>query len=341
MSFSTGEKDKLTVSKSNKATDFIGMQNIKTAIFYQQSINCLMFSPNKGQYNIFFDGKVFLNDEKDFVLQLTIVNDQIEVRGVEKIIGKYKTVDFIGIDSANSFKIKCVNPDKAIRIYDDNLSVKILDNNFRLINEVNLDNYVSCVVESETGTKATTEYYKLQSIICRTYALGHLRRHELEGFNVCDLVHCQVDHGSLKVTDQIRNATKETSGLVLVDQNSEIVLAAFHSNCGGNTCNSEDVWSLSRPYLKSFPDSFCTKQNHAHWEKKIPMNDWKKYKRKGLSEMRPYNIGDDMTGVSVSDADKQNGSPKVGDMIARNPKNHDDKWLVAEKYFNDNLELAE
>lgn len=26
-------------------------------------------------------------------------------------------------------------------------------------------------------------------------------------------------------------------------------------------------------------------------------------------------------------------------MIARNPKNHNDQWLVAEEYFNDNLEL--
>lgn len=70
------------------------------------------------------------------------------------------------------------------------------------------------------------------------------------------------------------------------------------------------------------------------------MNNWKQYKRKGTSEMRPYFNGDDMTGISVSEADKLNGSPKIGDMIARNPKNHADQWLVAQKYFEDNLELA-
>jgi len=32
------------------------------------------------------------------------------------------------------------------------------------------------------------------------------------------------------------------------------------------------------------------------------------------------------------------GSPKVGDMIARNPKNHNDMWLVAKVYFEDNFE---
>lgn len=68
------------------------------------------------------------------------------------------------------------------------------------------------------------------------------------------------------------------------------------------------------------------------------MNNWKQYKRKGLSEMRPWVEGEDVTGVSISDADKLNGSPKNGDMIARNPKNYNDKWLVAKKYFEDNLE---
>ncbi len=68
--------------------------------------------------------------------------------------------------------------------------------------------------------------------------------------------------------------------------------------------------------------------------------NWKQYKRKGLSEMRPYVEGEDLTRVSISAADRDNGLPKIGDMIARNPVNHDDQWLVAKKYFEDNLEPA-
>jgi hypothetical protein len=68
--------------------------------------------------------------------------------------------------------------------------------------------------------------------------------------------------------------------------------------------------------------------------------NWKQYKRKGLSEMRPYVEGEELSRVSISAADRDNGSPKIGDMIARNPINHDDQWLVAKKYFEDNLELA-
>jgi len=68
---------------------------------------------------------------------------------------------------------------------------------------------------------------------------------------------------------------------------------------------------------------------------------YKQYKRKGFSELTPWVEGFDMTNVSISIADQLNGSPKEGDMIARNPKNHEDKWLIAKKYFEDNLELVE
>lgn len=70
------------------------------------------------------------------------------------------------------------------------------------------------------------------------------------------------------------------------------------------------------------------------------MEDYKLYQRKGLSEMTPYFVGMDISGVSISEADTKSGSPKLGDMIARNPKNHADKWLVNKQYFEDNLELV-
>ena len=65
--------------------------------------------------------------------------------------------------------------------------------------------------------------------------------------------------------------------------------------------------------------------------------NWKQYKRKGLSEMRPYVKGEDLSSISVAVVD--NPETDMG-MIARNPKNHADQWYVAKKYFDDNLEEA-
>ena len=66
------------------------------------------------------------------------------------------------------------------------------------------------------------------------------------------------------------------------------------------------------------------------------MSEFKKYVRKGYSEMRPYIPGEDLSNISVANVD----TPEEGGMIARNPKNHSDQWYVAKKYFEDNLELV-
>ena len=71
------------------------------------------------------------------------------------------------------------------------------------------------------------------------------------------------------------------------------------------------------------------------------MSEFKRYKRKGLSEMRTVVNGEIFDHrLSISEEERKAGSPKEGDMIARNPKNHKDQWLVTEEYFNDNLELV-
>jgi hypothetical protein len=69
------------------------------------------------------------------------------------------------------------------------------------------------------------------------------------------------------------------------------------------------------------------------------MTEFTRYRRTQIAEMRPYRPGEELGDrVSVSAADRDNGSPKAGDMIARNPDNHDDEWLVAADYFTKNFE---
>ena len=70
------------------------------------------------------------------------------------------------------------------------------------------------------------------------------------------------------------------------------------------------------------------------------MAEYKKYVRTNVAEMADYKEGFDMKGVSISDADKKNGSPLKGDKIARNPLDHSDRWLVAAKYFKENFKEA-
>ena len=71
------------------------------------------------------------------------------------------------------------------------------------------------------------------------------------------------------------------------------------------------------------------------------MSAFKNYRRSQIANLRPYVEGEDLSDrVSISAADMEAGSPKVGDMIARNPANHADQWLVAAAYFAANFEEA-
>jgi hypothetical protein len=65
---------------------------------------------------------------------------------------------------------------------------------------------------------------------------------------------------------------------------------------------------------------------------------FKQYRRSQIAELRPYVKGEELDWVSISTVDVNKGSPKLGDMIARNPENYKDQWLVAKQYFNDNFE---
>ena len=66
------------------------------------------------------------------------------------------------------------------------------------------------------------------------------------------------------------------------------------------------------------------------------------YRRKAIAELRPVTeveyVGGLASHISISQADRDAGSPHPLDMIARNPQNHDDQWLVAAQYFIDNFE---
>lgn len=89
------------------------------------------------------------------------------------------------------------------------------------------------------------------------------------------------------------------------------------------------------------------------------MSDFKQYRRKQIAELRPVTHAEcrgfhqstttksflmkpvliaDGVEVSISPEDRKNGSPKIGDMIARNPNNHKHQWLMPKQYFEDNFE---
>ena len=64
------------------------------------------------------------------------------------------------------------------------------------------------------------------------------------------------------------------------------------------------------------------------------------FRKKQLQKLIPWTPDLPMALVSISAADKNNGSPKDGDMIAFNPKDATDMWLVSKQFVDDNYEFV-
>lgn len=252
--------------------------NVTVRILTSKVISSFIFSPMRGDYTLYGDGNLLSDCDASGIYEMSIDGDSILLKTFEKTIGKFSALKMIARDPDGSFKIKSVTPQTKVRTYDDHLSVSLTADKkqFLLINRVDLEKYIAGVVESESGTTSSLEYYKVQSILCRTYLLAHLTRHVLEGYEVCDDVHCQA-YLSKPSKAEISEAVYNTMGEIVVDSDLNLITAAFHSNCGGQTCNSQDVWAVSTSYLKSVKDSFCLNQPHAHWKRSVAMEDWKAY----------------------------------------------------------------
>jgi stage II sporulation protein D len=147
------------------------------------------------------------------------------------------------------------------------------------INDTDIERYISGVVIAEGGTGKNLEFFKTQAIIARTYMYKYLDKHLSDGYNLCDNTHCQAFNG-LSTDTLLNTAAFETRGQVILDKDSVLIISAFHSNCGGETSSSEDVWLSAQPYLKSVFDPYCKTSRNALWQKSFPVDEWESYLRK-------------------------------------------------------------
>jgi len=250
---------------------------INIGIYHKSKITSFSFHPEEGSYSVFTEHGKLLEIDNSELLELTFNDNNISIKSIDKDYGTFNKVRFIGKSWKNSFKIK-PNNSKRVKVYEDNLFVTTHNyyNYFQLINNIEINNYVAGVVESEVGRSPPSEYFKLQSIICRTYALKNIKRHQTEGFSLCDKVHCQA-YNSKPKSKLIKKAALETNNIVIVDSEIDLIVATFYSNCGGETAKSEEVWREKLYYLRTVKDTFCLHENNAIWEKKIPKEKWKNY----------------------------------------------------------------
>lgn len=252
-------------------------QPVDVGLFQDHLVASAVVYCSSGTYQLLLEGEIRARLGEGDIIYLTLEDGKVKVLDAQQDYGFASHVELQALSVESVFRIRSVTPELESRIYDDHLLVIPADRYLTLVNRVDMDKYLAGVVEAESGSGAEKEFYKAQSILCRTFALKQMDRHASEGFSLCDGPHCQAYKGKSLSNPEILEAIIETSGLILADYNFKLITAAYHSNSGGQTQRASDVWLKDVDYLQSVVDPYSLHQSHAKWQDTISFEEWKSY----------------------------------------------------------------
>lgn len=155
------------------------------------------------------------------------------------------------------------------RRYRGALELRHKSGGLTAVNIVPVDGYLRSVVPEEMPVDWPAEAIKAQSVAARSFALASRGRHASEGYDLCTTTHCQLYTGTTAEKSASNAAIKATRGEVLT-YGGKPIEALFHTDSGGMTENSEDVWGSHVPYLRAAKD---TPAKTMPWTKAISRAD--------------------------------------------------------------------
>lgn len=140
------------------------------------------------------------------------------------------------------------------RRYRGALELRHKSGGLTAVNIVPVDDYLLSVVPEEMPTDWPAEALKAQSVAARSFALKSRGRHAAEGYDLCTTTHCQLYKGIASEKTASTAAVRATRGEVLT-YGGQPIEALFHTDSGGMTESSEDVWGNPIPYLRAVRDT--------------------------------------------------------------------------------------
>lgn len=158
------------------------------------------------------------------------------------------------------------------RRYRGALELRHKSGGLTAVNIVPVDDYLRSVVPEEMPTDWPAEALKAQSVAARSFALKSRGRHAAEGYDLCTTTHCQLYKGIASEKTASTAAVRATRGEVLT-YGGQPIEALFHTDSGGMTESSEDVWGSHVPYLRAVRD---TPLGTMPWTKTMSIADLEK-----------------------------------------------------------------
>jgi len=185
-------------------------------------------------------------------------------------------------------------------IYQDVLSFRKTEGSggkFSVINVIKLEDYVEGVLPYEISPSWPLEVQKAFAVVARTYILGNLGKREAYGFDLYNTSQDQVYKGAGLVNDVIRQAVKETRGLVLSYEGK--LTEVYYYNCSGTTrASAGDVWGGESPvYLKAIPTPWenylASDCKNGFWIREVSASDLAK-------SLKATDAGSKLTGSKIT-----------------------------------------
>lgn len=149
------------------------------------------------------------------------------------------------------------------------IRIGVLTQGAYAVRVIPIEAYVAGVLVGEAARESAPAALDTLAIAIRTYAMRNLRRHEAEGFDLCDQTHCQVLRPP---TDVAVQSIARTSGQVLTYQ-GELASVFYSASCGGRTEIPSAVWpgEVDTPYMPSQIDDAC--QGQPIWTAQLRVTD--------------------------------------------------------------------
>ena len=167
--------------------------------------------------------------------------------------------------------------------YGEYSNIKLLHTENGEIEELNLDEYLYGVVSSEMPASFDMEALKAQAVVARTYTIYQIKNGgKHENADLCDSsLCCQAwiskenrlarweDNLKEEYWKKITTAVNETKGKVIL-YNGEPINALFHSNSGGKTELSLNVWGGNFPYFQTVETS--GEENYTSYNSEVEIS---------------------------------------------------------------------
>ena len=147
--------------------------------------------------------------------------------------------------------------------YRGGLTLRANNGTMMVINSVPLEEYLYGVVPQEVVPSWPAAALEAQAVAARTYALHTMEQNKGKLYDVSNSTDHQVYSGVSGEYQATTNAVNKTKGVVML-YNQRPINALFHSDGGGYTEDSVNVWGNDIPYLKGVKD-YSTGTSTSNW----------------------------------------------------------------------------